>query len=195
MNENRFTAAPFKALIHSFVAAVLAAVLIFSLPPDNAAASSAVPQVSMPSQEEIVAYAQAHPTDLASYSDSGLPLNGYTISYRINPRTSSPFIAGALSDEELTCALNTVKTIRYIAGISDDVYLSDEYNSLAQASSLVNYVNNKRRCQVVVEFFVDINSKIYFAMCPFLGAVFAFHWLCQSPTVLRQKCSSHFCCT
>lgn len=143
MNENRFTAAPFKALIHSFVAAVLAAVLIFSLPPDNAAASSAVPQVSMPSQEEIVAYAQAHPTDLASYAGSGLPLNGYTISYRINPRTSSPFIAGALSDEELTCALNTVKTIRYIAGISDDVYLSDEYNSLAQASSLVNYVNNK----------------------------------------------------
>ena len=143
MNENRFTAAPFKTLIHSLMAAALAAVLIFSIPADNALAASAFEPVSAPSQEGIVAYAQEHPTNLASYSDSGLPLNNYTVSYRINPQTSSPFIAGALSDEELTCALNTVKTIRYIAGISDDVYLSDEYNSLAQASSLVNYVNNK----------------------------------------------------
>ena len=143
MNENRFNAAPFKMLIHSLMAAALAAVLIFSIPADNALAASAFTPVSAPSQEEIVAYAQEHPTNLASYSDSGLPLNNYTVSYRINPQTSSPFIAGALSDEELTCALNTVKTIRYIAGISDDVYLSNEYISLAQASSLVNYVNNK----------------------------------------------------
>lgn len=143
MNENRFGVTPFKALIHSFISAVIVAILIFSLPADNAAASSAVSQVSVPSQEEIVAYAQAHPADFASYSAAGLPLNGYTTGYRINPQTSSPFIAGALSDKELTCALNTVKTIRYIAGVSDDVYLSDEYNSLAQASSLVNYINNK----------------------------------------------------
>lgn len=143
MNENRFGATSFKALMHSFISAVLIAVMIFSLPADRALAASAFTPVSSPSQEEIVAYAQTHPTNLASYSASGFPLNGYTIDYRINPQTSSPFTAGALSDEELVCALNTVKTIRYVAGISDDVYLSDEYNSLAQASSLVNYVNNK----------------------------------------------------
>lgn len=132
-----------KTLIKNLALTAMAAAMIFTAPTDYAVADSSLKTLSSPSQEEIAAYAQKHPTDMVSYSESGLPLNGYTIRYRINPQTSLPFAAGSLSDDELTCALNTVKTIRYAAGLSDDIYLSDEYNSLAQASSLVNYVNNK----------------------------------------------------
>lgn len=132
-----------KAIARSTVSVAFLAVLIILGAAGPASAASSTGVVSTPSQEEIVLYAQEHPTDLASYSSTGIPESGYTISYRISPQISAPYAAGALSDEELICALNTVKTIRYMAGVSDDVYLSDEYNSLAQASSLVNYVNNK----------------------------------------------------
>ena len=33
--------------------------------------------------------------------------------------------------------------VRYIAGISDNVELSDEYNTFCQAGALSNYVNNE----------------------------------------------------
>ncbi|MGN0736345.1 MAG: hypothetical protein ACI4LP_11130 [Anaerovoracaceae bacterium] len=133
---------PFTIFLRRFASAVLVLSLLIAVPSDSALAAS-LKAAEGPSQDDIVLYAQEHPTDLASYSDNGIPLGDYTIGYRVKPQLTQPYAAGALCDEELTCALNTVKTIRYIAGLSDDVYLSDRYNSLAQASSLVNYVNNK----------------------------------------------------
>ena len=57
--------------------------------------------------------------------------SGYTISYS----------NGKLSQQEQTNALNMIKLIRYIAGLSDDIYLYDEYNDKAQASVEVNFAN------------------------------------------------------
>ena len=143
MNEKQITIIANKNPLRRLIAATIFSVLLLALSTGLSWAATASSALEGPSQENIVLYAQEHPTDLVSYSADGIPLNGYTIGYRIKPQLSQPYTAGVLSDEELACALNTVKTIRYIAGLSDDIYLSDEYNSLAQASSLVNYVNNK----------------------------------------------------
>ena len=132
-----------RTFMKKFLLIAVAVALVFTVPADSALSASVISVASTPSQEEIVEYAQNYPSDLVSYSDWGFPQNGYTIGFRIKPQLSLPYSSGALSDEELICALNTIKTIRYIAGLSDAVYLSDEYNSLAQASSLVNYVNDE----------------------------------------------------
>ena len=132
-----------RTFMKKFLLIAVAVALVFTVPADSALSASVISVASTPSQEEIVEYAQNYPSDLVSYSDWGFPQNGYTIGFRIKPQLSLPYAPGALSDEELICALNTIKTIRYIAGLSDAVYLSDEYNSLAQASSLVNYVNDE----------------------------------------------------
>ena len=132
-----------RTFMKKFLLIAVAVALVFTVPADSALSASVISVASTPSQEEIVEYAQNYPSDLVSYSDWGFPQNGYTIGFRIKPQLSLPYASGALSDEELICALNTIKTIRYIAGLSDAVYLSDEYNSLAQASSLVNYVNDE----------------------------------------------------
>ena len=143
MNEKQITLIAKKNSLRRLIAVAIFSVLFLALSTGLSWAAPASSALEGPSQEDIVLYAQEHPTDLVSYSADGIPLNGYTIGYRIRPQMSQPYAAGVLSDEELTCALNTVKTIRYIAGLSDDIYLSDEYNSLAQASSLVNYVNDE----------------------------------------------------
>ena len=124
---------PFKIFLRRFASAVLVLSLMIAVPVDNSALAASASTVAAaaegPSKEEIVLYVQEHPSNLASYSAKGLPLNGYTIGYRVKPQLAQPYVAGALSDDELICALNTIKTIRYIAGLPDDIYLSDEYNS------------------------------------------------------------------
>lgn len=55
--------------------------------------------------------------------------------------TEAPYSAGKLSDETLQNALNALNTMRFVAGI-DEVGISDEYNELCQAGTLVNAVNN-----------------------------------------------------
>ena len=99
--------------------------------------------VHTPTQDEIVLYAQEHPSNLVKYETSGKPEKDYEIGYDADPLLEEPYYAGYLSEAELVNALNVIKTIRYIAGISDEIYLSDSYNSLAQAASVVNYANGK----------------------------------------------------
>ena len=110
---------------------------------DAYAADTLKINVHTPTQAEIVLYAQEHPTNLVKYEDSGKPIGDYQITYEADPLLEEPYYAGALSEEELVNALNTIKTIRFIAGISDEIYLSEDYNSLAQAASIVNYANRK----------------------------------------------------
>ncbi|MBR5230071.1 MAG: hypothetical protein IKW01_04360 [Firmicutes bacterium] len=120
---------------------VLAAVLILSFL--SAEKCFAAVNAMQPTREQIVLYAQQHPTDLTGYSANGKAEEGYMITYDEDPLLEAPYEAGALSESELVCAINTVKTIRYIAGISDEIYLSNNYNSLSQASAIVNYANGK----------------------------------------------------
>lgn len=83
-----------------------------------------------PSKEEIVSYAASHPT-----GDSMDRFNNLKDDYRIG------FQFGYLSELEETYALNTIKLIRFIAGISDNIYLSDEYIEKAHAAAFVNHAN------------------------------------------------------
>ena len=101
--------------------------------------------VHTPTQDEIVLYAQEHPSSLVKYDLSGKPETDYEISYDADPLLEEPYYAGYLSEAELINALNVIKTIRFIAGISDEIYLSDSYNSLAQASAVVNSIIGTRQ--------------------------------------------------
>ncbi len=63
------------------------------------------------------------------------------MTYGETPVTTAPYAAGSLSQDTLNKALAMLNQIRYIAGLQDNVTLSDEYNGLTQAAALVNYVN------------------------------------------------------
>ena len=130
----------------------LSAVLVFTALPQPAfaavsgapgAQSSAI-TVHTPSREEIVKYMQEHPTGDIYFDEDGKSTGKvHETAYETVPSTEAPYAAGRLAEAEEAAALNTIKTIRYIAGISDNLYISEEYTQLAQASALVNYVNGK----------------------------------------------------
>lgn len=89
-------------------------------------------QVSYHTQKEISDYVKAHP---AEKSDA--------LTFAKEPVVSGNYDMGELSAETQQSALNMLKQIRYIAGISDQVTLNEQYTRLAQAATLTNYVNNK----------------------------------------------------
>lgn len=85
----------------------------------------------LPTQDEIRAKYQQYSFELDSNA-------AYTEQYSL----SAPYAMGEISAYDRQNALNAINFCRYIAGLPDDVKLSDEYNSYAQAASLVNAVNN-----------------------------------------------------
>ena len=100
-------------------------------------------KVTYHSQEDIVNYVQKHPTGAMGLDSQGNVIENYSIEYAEKPELKPPYTIGQLTDKEEENALNMVKTIRYIAGLSDNVELSGEYIMLAQASSQINCVNGK----------------------------------------------------
>ncbi len=74
--------------------------------------------------------------------NSGVSLND-PLEFSEEPVTTKPYSLGKLSDKTLQSALKMLNQVRYIAGIADNVELSDEYNTLCQAGSLVNYINDE----------------------------------------------------
>ena len=134
-----------------WIGAVLAVMVLvagsaFGAEKTSSAASSTSSQtltLTFPTQEEIVAYAQEHPPGDTYFDKNGNNPKGYKISYAETPVTSGTYKAGELELSEQVSALNTVRLIRYIAGLSDNVYLFDPYTQRAQAAALLNYVNGK----------------------------------------------------
>lgn len=55
--------------------------------------------------------------------------------------TVSPYAPGKVKREILEDALTTLNTMRYIAGLNDDVTLYDDYTARCQAGSLINAAN------------------------------------------------------
>lgn len=121
------------------VGAMLAAPVFSDKIPNNRsvatveAASTGV-NVAKRSKEEIKAYIKAHPTNISQRANP--------VSYEKGPQTTAPYSAGKLSASTKQSALNTLNTIRYIAGLNDNVTINDSYEEKAQAAALVNYVNN-----------------------------------------------------
>ncbi len=98
-------------------------------------------QVKEPTQEDIVRFALNHPTGLVGLDTAGKVVDDYSVLYLISPILTAPYFPGILSDEENNNALNTIKTVRYIAGINHEVTLSEELSEKAQAACMVNYAN------------------------------------------------------
>ena len=65
------------------------------------------------------------------------------IKYEINPIITSPYNSGKISKGTYDNALKYLNGLRFAAGLSYDIGLTDEYNKLAQDASLLCQVNNK----------------------------------------------------
>ena len=61
--------------------------------------------------------------------------------YIVEPQSVPPYNAGTLAPDTLNNAMKMMNQIRYIAGLSDNVTLNEEYNRKAQAAALVNLAN------------------------------------------------------
>lgn len=96
---------------------------------------------SCPTADEIAQYASNHPTGEFSHDYKGKALNNEKIQFAQLPKLTAPYSPGVLSEKEQIKGLNTIKILRYIAGLDDDVYLSDIMSQYAQAACLINYVN------------------------------------------------------
>ncbi|SHL28005.1 Fibronectin type III domain-containing protein [Anaerocolumna jejuensis DSM 15929] len=77
---------------------------------------------------------------LAFLNSSGATAENPVV-YNEKPSNVSPYNTGSLSDETLNSAVKMLNQIRYIAGISYNVTLNEDYNAKTQAASLVNSVN------------------------------------------------------
>ena len=62
-------------------------------------------------------------------------------SYTENYSITAPYATGNISQSDRQNALNAVNFCRYIAGLPNDVVMTDEYNALAQSASLVLLAN------------------------------------------------------
>ena len=83
-------------------------------------------------EDEIRDFVKDHPADFTS-----------PVEYEEEPLGKAPYSLGRLKYKTLQSALNTLNQIRYIAGLSSDVVLNDEYVKQAQGASVVNSVNNE----------------------------------------------------
>lgn len=79
--------------------------------------------------------------EIADYIKSSGAGTEDALTFQTEPKTDPPYDLGRLSDETLASALKMLNQIRYIAGISYHVELSEELNRQAQAAALANYAN------------------------------------------------------
>ena len=87
--------------------------------------------VAYHTEDEIREFVKNHPADFIS-----------PVEYEEEPLSKAPYSLGRLKYKTLQSALNTLNQIRYIAGLSSDVVLNDEYVKQAQGASVVNSVND-----------------------------------------------------
>ena len=128
---------------HRVLALALWATLSLGAIPEMAYCETTAVETQLPTQQEIVEFAQEHPTGETYFDQDGNMLKDYSIDYEEEPTLKKPYGAGQLKQAEEIRALNTVRLIRYITGLSGDVYLFDPYRKLAQSAALINYLNVK----------------------------------------------------
>lgn len=124
-------------------ALVMSFVLAATLAPQVSYAETKELETELPTQKQIVEFAQEHPTGETYFDSDGKMLKEYKVEYEEAPLLKKPYGAGLLATGEQVRALNTIRLIRYMTGLSEDVYLFDPYSNMAQAAALINYVNGK----------------------------------------------------
>ncbi len=128
---------------HRVLAFGLGVMLALGTVPEAAYCETTTTETQLPTQQEIVAFAQEHPTGETYFDQEGNMLKEYSVDYEEEPTLTKPYGAGQLKQEEEIRALNTIRLIRYMTGLSGDVYLFDPYRKLAQSAALINYLNVK----------------------------------------------------
>ena len=118
--------------IRKSTAALTAALLLFSVIPQNAAAEETAHGFALEQHtaREIRAFFASHPWEMQNRTV-----------YAETPSLTAPYSAGALSEETQQEALNCINCIRYTAGLPADLTVKEEYAELAQAAALVNCLN------------------------------------------------------
>ena len=81
------------------------------------------------------------PEDIRNYIAKYGTEEDADVVYDERPIHTKPYSLGRLSEGTLESALKLLNQMRYIAGIPYDVKLSDRYNELAQAASVVSLAN------------------------------------------------------
>ena len=123
-----------KRALAAFLAAVIVSAGVWSgaaLPVHAEEAAGGSLNVAYHSKEEIAARMKGDALSLDA-----------PVSYAVEPQRSAPYSnIGVLTQETLDNAMKMMNQIRFIAGLSDNVTLNEEYNRLAQAASMVNYAN------------------------------------------------------
>lgn len=114
-------------IIKKCSAALISSVMLASAVPCAVSAASGI-NVQSRTPQQIAKYIEDNPFE---YEDSGFVTEP---DYK-----NAPYSPGELDSKTLQNALNTLNTMRFIAGI-DEVTLDSEYNALAQAGTLVNAV-------------------------------------------------------
>lgn len=130
-----------KKTKHRLLALALGATLALGSALETAYCWAAEAETQLPSQQEIVAFAQEHPAGETYFDQSGNMLEDYSVDYEEKPALTKPYGAGKLKQEEEVRALNAIRLIRYMTGLSSDVYLFNTYSQLAQSAALINYLN------------------------------------------------------
>ncbi len=87
------------------------------------------PDVVTHTQQEIKAFANSHPV---TFNRAG---------FVSLPSVQAPYYWGEVTEATLQDALNAVNQVRYIAGLSSNITLDEDYNTAAQFASLVNSAN------------------------------------------------------
>ena len=64
------------------------------------------------------------------------------VKYDIEPKTTSPYNSGKMSKETHNNAIKLLNSLRFAAGLSHNIGLTDSYNKLAQDASLLCSVND-----------------------------------------------------
>ena len=94
-----------------------------------------------PSRSDVITVEYRTQKDIIDYvKASGVNLND-PLTFKTNPVLSAPYSPGALSDSTLNSALKMLNVLRYIAGVPNNVTLSEDYNQRCQAGAIVNYGN------------------------------------------------------
>ena len=118
----------FKQTILSFA---LCTSLLFSVPTSAAARPQATGiNVKYRSVKQIKTFVKKHKFNVTG-----------TVKMSKKPSLKAPYSLGTVSKASLNDGLNSLNTVRYIAGIPYNVTLDSKYTKMCQAASVVNAVN------------------------------------------------------
>ena len=124
---------PVKPIMAAQTSAILEIQKVESTTGDMKAQEAKGIQVAYHTQEEIREYLEAHKVDLKN--------RNHPILFSEESSYEEPWAIGKLADETQKEGLELINAIRFIAGLSYNVEVKDEYIELAQASSYINALN------------------------------------------------------